>query len=273
MYDSNWHNPVVSVNFVFSYLERNTWRRSVHEIQSAVFDPTHFESFYWSFIIIVGQHLTLFPDECLWKEKDPAGFGNEELIFCSTRNKHSENCEHPNAPQLNLSPMNSVASVSWHSLNCLTSFCFTHAEEHKDRICLWQESTPTFLSYVLTSVFSALPPSSDTKTLAYIAVRYTELQTQLLLWEEGGWGGWNPRLRLEPNKLVVSQVDCSCPFKLQLQDNIICGGSSTQRLSFTWKSKSRGCGCGGGGGQRRFAVCCLGWLSSLVGGAWYGMWL
>lgn len=62
-------------------------------------------------------------------------------------------------------------------------FAFSHPGEHKDRICLWQESiTPTFLSYVLTSVLSAplslsLLLCSDTKTLAHIAVYCKAMQT------------------------------------------------------------------------------------------------
>lgn len=75
-----------------------------------------------------------------------------------------------------------TASVSWHGPNRLTAFAFSHSGEHKDRICLWQKSTPTFLSYVLTSVLSAplscsLPLRSDTKTLAHIAVHCKVMQT------------------------------------------------------------------------------------------------
>lgn len=85
-----------------------------------------------------------------------------------------------------------TTSVSWHGPNCLTTFAFSHSGEHKDRICLWQESTPTFLSYVLTSVLSAplsrsLPVRSDTKTLAYIAAHCKQMQTLTFFsWTRGG---------------------------------------------------------------------------------------
>lgn len=73
--------------------------------------------------------------------------------------------------------------MSWRGPNRLTAFAFSHSGEHKDRICLWQASTPTFLSYVLTGVLYApllllplLPLHSDTKTLAHIAEHCKEMQ-------------------------------------------------------------------------------------------------
>lgn len=37
-----------------------------------------------------------------------------------------------------------------------TSLAFSHSEDHKDRICLWLRSTPTFFGYMLTRVLDAL---------------------------------------------------------------------------------------------------------------------
>lgn len=86
-------------------------------------------------------------------------------------------CENRNAAQ-SVNSMTYYYALTLHlSLlgpNRLTAFASSHSGKHKDRICLWLKSTPTFLSYMLTSVLGAplsysLPLCTD-KTLAYIAV-------------------------------------------------------------------------------------------------------
>lgn len=85
-----------------------------------------------------------------------------------------------------------TTSVSWLGPNRLTVFAFSHSGRHKDRICLWLKSTPTFLSYMLTSVLRAplscsLLLCADTKTLAHIAVlRNANTSTNGFFLETGG---------------------------------------------------------------------------------------
>lgn len=58
-----------------------------------------------------------------------------------------------------------TASVSLAGPSRRTAFAYLPSGKHKDSICLWQKSTPTFLSYMLTGVLHAPSPNPTHFTL------------------------------------------------------------------------------------------------------------
>lgn len=49
-----------------------------------------------------------------------------------------------------------TAALSSRGPSLPASLASSHSEDHKDRICLWLRSTPTFFGYMLTRVLDAL---------------------------------------------------------------------------------------------------------------------